>query len=174
MVNRIVRQIKNAPFMSAMEIKKELDLPVSTETISRWIREYNLKAHSHRKVPLLLKKHVKKRLQFARNHLDWPIEKWRNILWTDESKIVLFGGKVSRLYASRPPNIEFNPQFTAKTVKHGGSSIMVWGCFSYYGVGPIHRIETIIKAAEYVRILDKVMLPFASEEFATDLGYATR
>lgn len=41
---------------------------------------------------------------------------------------------------------------------------MVWGCFSFYGVGSIHRIITIMDASEYVRILEEVMLPYASED----------
>jgi len=85
-------------------------------------------------------------------------------LWTDESKIVLFGGTGSRQFVRRPPKVEYNPLYTVKTVKHGGSKIMIWGCFSYYGVGPIHWIKTIMDQHVYVNILQEIMLPFVEEE----------
>uniref|UniRef100_A0A3B3ZBW6 Tc1-like transposase DDE domain-containing protein n=1 Tax=Periophthalmus magnuspinnatus TaxID=409849 RepID=A0A3B3ZBW6_9GOBI len=87
-----------------------------------------------------------------------------NILWTDESKIVLFGSKGHRRCVRRPPNSEFKPQYTVKTVKPGGASIMIWAGFSYYGVGPIYRIPGIMDQFAYVRILEEVMLPYADED----------
>ena len=149
--------------VSTRHFKEHLKLPVSTVTIRRRLCEVKLPARSLRKVPLLKKRHVLKRLQFAKEHIDWPKEKWRNILWTDESKIVLFGSRGRRQFV-RPPNTEFKPQYTVKTVKHGGTSIMIWGCFSYYGVGPIYHISGIMDQFEYIRILKEVMLPYAEEE----------
>lgn len=163
-VTRIVRYSKQNPFAAATEIKDKRAVEASVETIRRRLRDANLAARSPRKVPLLKKMHVDKRLKFAKEHLDWPIEKWRNILWTDESKIVLYGGKGSRAYVRRPPNSEYNPKFTLKTVKHGGSSVMIWGCFSFYGVGPIYWIKDIMDRHLYVKILQEVMLPYAEDE----------
>lgn len=161
-INRLIRLSKKEPFMSASNLKKELGIQASLETIRRRLRDKGLNARSPRKVPLLTGKNVSNRLKFAKQHLDWPVEKWRNILWTDESKIVLYGGKGSRLYVRRPQNTAFHPMFTTKTVKHGGSSIMVWASFSYSGVGPIHWIKTIMDQHIYVKILEDIMLPYAS------------
>jgi len=161
---QIVRYATIHPFASAGQIKKELNLTISLQTLRRRLRENNLFARSPRKVPLLTQKHIVARMEFAKVHKDWPVNKWRNILWTDESKIVMFGGTGSREYVRRPPNQEFRPKFTKKTVKHGGLSIMIWACFSYAGVGPIHKIDGIMDKNVYVEILENTMLPYASWE----------
>uniref|UniRef100_A0A3Q3IHN1 Transposase Tc1-like domain-containing protein n=1 Tax=Monopterus albus TaxID=43700 RepID=A0A3Q3IHN1_MONAL len=75
------------PMISSRMIKDSLESPVSTVTVRRRLCEANLFSRIPRKVPLLKKRHVQKRLQFAKEHINWPKEKWRNILWTDESKI---------------------------------------------------------------------------------------
>lgn len=163
-VRRIVRCSKALPHLPATEIKKELNLNASVETFRRILRRNNLNARSPRKVPLLTKKHIAKRIQFAKTHVHRPLQDWRNILWTDESKIVLYGSPGSREYVRRPPNAEYVPRYTRKTVKHGGSSIMVWGSFSYHGVGPIYRINGVMDQHVYVDILQGTMLPYAEEE----------
>ena len=80
----------------------------------------------------------------------WPVSKWRNILWTDESKIVLYGGKGSRSFVRLSPKVQYNSRFASKNIKHGGSIVMVWACFLYYGVGPIYWIKTIMDQHVYV------------------------
>ena len=43
---------------------------------------------------------------------------------------------------------------TIPTVKHGGGSIMLWGCFSLAGTGKLVRIEGKMDAAKYREILE--------------------
>ncbi|MGH0138838.1 UNVERIFIED_CONTAM: hypothetical protein FKN15_029095 [Acipenser sinensis] len=70
----------------------------------------------------------------------WETEtKWK-ILWSDETKIELSGLNAKR-YVWRKPNTAHHPENTILTVKHGGGSIMLWGCFSASGPGKLVKIE---------------------------------
>ena len=47
-------------------------------------------------------------------------------------------------YVRRPPNKQLNKNYTKKTVKLGGASFMIWGCFSASGLGPLVKIKGIM------------------------------
>ena len=72
------------------------------------------------------------------------------ILWFDETKIELFGLNAKR-HVWRKPGI-------IPTVKHGGGSIMLWGCFSAEGTGCLVRIGGKMNRVKYREILDENVL----------------
>ena len=54
---------------------------------------------------------------------------WRHVLWSDETKMELFGHG-DHGYLWRYKGETFKPENTISTVKYGGGSIMLWGCFA--------------------------------------------
>ncbi|MCP6497799.1 hypothetical protein NL476_27950, partial [Klebsiella pneumoniae] len=60
---------------------KDLKLEVTKSTIKNVLIKNKLQALSSRQVLLLTKKHVLNRLKFTRNHCNWSVIKWKNILW---------------------------------------------------------------------------------------------
>ena len=70
------------------------------------------------------------------------------ILWSDETKIELFGVN-ARLHVWRKPGTAHHQANTIPTVKHGGGSIMLWECFSVARTGRLVRIEGKMNAAIY-------------------------
>jgi len=104
----------------------------SETTIRNRLHDFGLFGR-RRKKPLLTKKHKKARLQWAKEHRHWSISDWAKVLWTDESSFQLFSG--AEQYVWRRSGEEFKEEKLAPTVKHGGGSLMVWGCFHHSGVG---------------------------------------
>ena len=64
---------------------------VSISTVKLILFRHNLKSHSARKKPLLENRHKKARLRFATADGDKNCTFWRNVLWSDETKIELLG-----------------------------------------------------------------------------------
>ena len=64
---------------------------VTKTTIGNTLRRNGLKSCSARKVPPLKEAHVQGRLKCANEHLNDSKEDWENMMWSDETKIELFG-----------------------------------------------------------------------------------
>ena len=59
----------------------------------------------------------------------------------------------------RTPCEEFDPKCTVPTVKHGGGSVMVWGCFTRRRVGKLCVLDRIMDRFYYRDILEQNLLP---------------
>ena len=157
----IMRKVRDQPRTTRQDLVNDLKragTTVSKKTISNTLRRHGLKSCSARKVPLLKPAHVQARLKFANDHLDDPEEEWEKVMWSDETKIELFGLNSTRR-VWRKKKDEYNPKNTIPTVKHGGGNIILWGCFSAKGTGRLHRIEGRMDGAMYREILANNLLP---------------
>ncbi|KAF2345572.1 Transposase Tc1-like [Trinorchestia longiramus] len=133
---KLVRTVIQRPQITPEELKDDLKasgIEASKHTIRRALRREGLLSRTPRMTPLLEKRHVRARLKYTNDHLNKPAAFWKSLLWLDETKIELFGrNSINRVW--RQQNEEYKPKCTMPTVRFGGGSIMVWGCFSSSGV----------------------------------------
>ncbi len=130
--------------------------PVSAQTIRLTLHQIGLHGCHPRRKPLLNMMHKKACKQFAEDKQTEDMGYWNHVLWSDETKINLFGSDgVKRVW--RQPGEEYKDKRVLRTVKHGGGSVMVWGCMSAAGTGEL--IEGTMIANMYCDILKQSMIP---------------
>lgn len=154
---KIVRDAKKNPQITSAEIQDSLKtsgVAVSRCTIRRHLQKNGLHGRVARRKPLLRKCHKVSRLQYAKQHRDKPQNFWNKVIWSDETKIELFGHNHKR-YVWRGVNKAYDERNTIPTVKHGGGSLMFWGCVSYKGTGNLVKVEGKMNAARYQQILEE-------------------
>lgn len=151
------RQVDKNPRITAKDLRHVLaeeGTDVSVDTVRRTLHAEGFNARTPRRTPLLKPHHKKSRLQYAKTNLTKPQKFWDTVLWTDETKLELFGPMDQR-YVWRRKNQAYTEKNTLPTVKHGGGSVMLWGCFASNGTGNLHRVDGIMDSTKYQDILAK-------------------
>ncbi len=136
----LVREVKKNPKITVAELQRcirEMGESCRKSTITAALHQSGqsgLYGRVARRKPLLSARPMKARMVFAKKHLKDSKMVTNKILWSDETKIELFGLN-SKRYVWRKPGTAHHLSNTVPTVKHGGGSIMLWGCFSAAGTG---------------------------------------
>ena len=89
-----------------------------------------MKAYRARKKPRLTLAHRQKRLEFARKHRDWSASDWSRVVFSDESRFLLY---------------------------RNDGGLMVWGCMSESGVGELVLVEGRLCASDYISLLKRAL-----------------
>ena len=95
------------------ELKESSGVELSAPTVRRRLLENGLRGCKARKKPLLTEKQRKHRLEWARSRVKWPVEKWRKVLFSDES-IFTLNNHAGNNYM-RKPEEEYRPYCISPT-----------------------------------------------------------
>uniref|UniRef100_A0A9J7YNC4 Transposase Tc1-like domain-containing protein n=1 Tax=Cyprinus carpio carpio TaxID=630221 RepID=A0A9J7YNC4_CYPCA len=153
----LVREVKKNPKITVAELQR-FKVSFHDSTLRKRLGKNGLHGRLPRRKPLLSKKNIKAHLSFARKHLDDPQDFWENTMWTDETKVELFGRCVSH-YVWCKSNTAFQKKNIIPTVKYGGGSVMVWDCFAASGPGRLAVMNGTMNSAVYQKILKENVRP---------------
>ncbi len=157
----IVRQVTSGQAKTAVEVVRKLDtdlnIIVSSWTVRNVLHKAGLVAVERPMKPKITARQAKERYTFALAHQDWTIVDWSHVIWSDETKVNRFCSD-GRSYAWIHDGEELKPSQVKQTVKHGGGSIMIWGCMTYEGIGNMCRIEGTMDKELYKAILEDDLL----------------
>ncbi len=148
-----MRRVEENRHASSLQLSKEVEsqtgVTISRDTIRRTLQRNGMHGCRPRKKTLLKPRHKKARLEFARAHANKDEDYWDSILWSDETKINVFGTDGFKTVWRRKGE-EYKEKCMVPTVKHGGGSVLMWGCMSAAGV---------MNSQMYCSILKEKMLP---------------
>jgi hypothetical protein len=161
---RLALQDRRKPSKEIRDTLNDSGVRVSSRTVRRVLCKNGLRARIARKKPYLTVNQRNKRVQWAKAHRNWTSAQWGKVIFSDESKIDIFGHPGVQ-YVRRRRDEAYLPECTTVTMKHP-TSVMVWGCMSRSSVGRLHVIKGNVNAEKYIaEILDKKVIQSAADMF---------
>ena len=90
-LNQIVRKDrKNSASKITAELNKHLQNPVSTITVRLELHKPGFHGRAAIRKPIFSKTNVSKGLEWCKNLQNWSLEQWKNVIFSDESSLILF------------------------------------------------------------------------------------
>ena len=137
-------------------------------TVWRVLRKSGLRKTKPTRKPGLTERMKMERLEFCHRHEHWTLEDWKNVIWSDETSVILLHRRGG--YRVWRTSKEAFVQSCIRERWKGYSEFMFWGCFSYDKKGPFHiwKPETAAerkKADKKIAKLNEELEPLMREEW---------
>lgn len=127
------------PFDSTPKLlKAKLKLPVSRRTIRRRLNDDLLFGRISRHFFILSADTIRSRLSFANGYMNWTVEQWMKVLFSDEKIFTL--GHHGRVWVQRPINSAWDKKYCREVESHP-KGVNFWCCFSGLGTGGCETFE---------------------------------
>ena len=175
----IVTQVRRDRFgreKTCADIASELSqqgIEISATTVWRVLRANGFKKTKPTRKPGLTQKMKDERLAFCEAHKHWTLEDWKNVIWSDETSVVLLHRRGSyRIWRTADEAVV---KSCIRERWKGYSEFMFWGCFTYDKKGPCHiwQPETAQEKKQAEKDLEEwnaLLEPKLREEWELEIG----
>jgi len=119
--------------MAYWRLPQELGWDCLVYAIRNALRRAGFKRYVARRKPPIIEATYQKRLAFAERHIDWTLNDWKTILWSDKTWVT--GGRHTRTWVTRRPGEELDPTCIVERYQRK-KGWMFWGCFSGLSLPP--------------------------------------
>jgi len=149
---QIAQIVRHEPSLTSEDIARKVSIdetnPVSSRLIRKSLNEMEYRSKKPRNVPMLTKKYIEARLNWAKSHVNMD---WSRVFFSDESFVQLCSNMV-KLWTKNSKQRE-NPQNKDRT------KVMFWGGFSLNEKSQLEFIDGRMTGTVYRGILEKHILP---------------
>jgi hypothetical protein len=166
----IVRASQLDHWATAHDIRNQLCLPISVDTIERRLIDAGLPTCVAARKHLYSEEDKKLRLSFARGYLEWTDTQWEDVIFSDET--IGYGqGRRTHRTVHRPAGHRYDDEYIADTVAHPPQKY-IFACFCAGGPGQLFFQDHAFDGPTMVAALREALMPTARRYF--DVAHAQR
>ena len=107
---------------------------VSRELVRRTLLEKGIGTYIAARKPILSITDKRKRQVWSKERLDWSVEQWAKVIWSNEANFQAVNRK-GRIYVKRFATEKYSDRFLQHRQQGGGGSVGIWRCSSHKGIG---------------------------------------
>lgn len=131
---------------------------IHRSTVDKYLKMEGLKTYVQQKKRGLTKDQKAARLKFARDHLHWTVDDWKQVMFSDETIFSRIGPYGKKFYHKRPEKQRLGPNPEQEIKQGGGGKLMIWGCITYFGIGDSCSLPQGLDSETYVDVLQDYII----------------
>lgn len=162
----ILRASELDHFATGKDIRHQLALPVSDDTVGRRLDAAGLPSRVAARKRHFTEKERKKRLSFCHGYKHWTAEDWEKVIMSDEVTIEGEGRK-RHVRVRRPKGHRFDPEYTVHNRIYAPSR-HIFACFCSRGPGFCEMYEGKLKGKSLLGLLQRTVKQTADDYYQTD------
>ena len=171
----LFREVRKEPTKSLRNLASEFNdclqnSSVSYETVRKVLKAKGIGSYSATRKPMLTVRDRLRRMKWCKERLNWPIEKWAKVMWSDESNYQVVNRKC-QITVKRLRSEKYHPRFCTARLQAGGGSAGIWGCISHKGTGCCELYTGRIDQYRYRETLENAMIPSAELFYDSDQAW---